>query len=186
MVRQFLLRRNGTILRSCLMRYERLALKTTQMDEVCRMRCRLAWVLEMVNTVIVQLRPVARPLGNQLSIPVVELAELPTSHSFSVCRVWGNFCSFTSLSQISLTNLINTHLHNMASRGLPRALRAATKQKLPSQAFQRRTLSTALSARPTAATATKASFAGAFQQQTRGVKTVDFAGHKEQVFGMCD
>lgn len=71
----------------------------------------------------------------------------------------------------------------MASRGFTKTLRAVSKQKLPSQSFQRRSLSTAISARPAAATVAKATFASPIQQQTRGVKTIDFAGHKEQVFG---
>jgi hypothetical protein len=71
----------------------------------------------------------------------------------------------------------------MASRGFTKALRAAPRQRLPSQSFQRRTLTYSLAARPSIATSTRATFAGSIQQQVRGVKTIDFAGHKEQVFG---
>lgn len=71
----------------------------------------------------------------------------------------------------------------MASRGFSKALRAASRQKPPSQSFQRRTLSLSLGARPAIAIAPRATLAGPIQQQVRGVKTIDFAGHKEQVFG---
>jgi hypothetical protein len=83
---------------------------------------------------------------------------------------------------------IRSELHapipiTMASRGFTKALRAASRQKLPSQSFQRRTLTYSLAARPAIAASTRATFAGPIQQQVRGVKTIDFAGHKEQVFG---
>jgi ketol-acid reductoisomerase len=71
----------------------------------------------------------------------------------------------------------------MASRGFSKALRAASKQKLPSQSFQRRSLASLLGARPATAIVPRATFAGKIQQQVRGLKTIDFAGHKEQVFG---
>jgi len=71
----------------------------------------------------------------------------------------------------------------MASRGFTKVLRAAPRQRLPSQSFQRRTLTYSLAARPAIAASTRATFAGPIQQQVRGVKTIDFAGHKEQVFG---
>jgi ketol-acid reductoisomerase len=71
----------------------------------------------------------------------------------------------------------------MASRGFTKVLRAASRQKLPSQSFQRRTWSSSLGARPAIPSAPRATFAGQIQQQVRGVKTIDFAGHKEQVFG---
>ena len=71
----------------------------------------------------------------------------------------------------------------MASRGFTKALRAASRQKLPSQQIQRRTLTSFLGARPAIAATPRAAFAGPIQQQVRGVKTIDFAGHKEQVFG---
>jgi ketol-acid reductoisomerase len=71
----------------------------------------------------------------------------------------------------------------MASRGFSKALRATSRQKLPSQSFQRRTLTSSFGARPGVAVAPRATFAGPIQHQVRGVKTIDFAGHKEQVFG---
>jgi ketol-acid reductoisomerase len=38
-------------------------------------------------------------------------------------------------------------------------------------------------ARPTAAAATRTAVAGPLGQQIRGVKTIDFAGTKEEVYG---
>ena len=69
----------------------------------------------------------------------------------------------------------------MASRSASRALRSSLKQvKAPS--VQQRTFVSAVNAasRPTLQPAQKA--ASAFVQQ-RGVKTIDFAGHKEKVLG---
>lgn len=71
----------------------------------------------------------------------------------------------------------------MASRSASRAFRSSLKQlKAPSSGVQQRTFVSAVNAasRPTLQPAQKA--ASAFVQQ-RGVKTVDFAGHKEQVYG---
>jgi ketol-acid reductoisomerase len=66
----------------------------------------------------------------------------------------------------------------MASRTLTRALRSPLAKQLSAPA--RRTFVSALnaSARPTA----RAAVASA--QQVRGVKTIDFAGVKEDVYGM--
>jgi len=73
----------------------------------------------------------------------------------------------------------------MASRTASKALRSSIVQQLASTpAVQRRTfvsaVNAAFKARPSAATVPRAVFAA---QQTRGVKTVDFAGHKEVVYG---
>jgi hypothetical protein len=38
--------------------------------------------------------------------------------------------------------------------------------------------------RPAAATHARATFPSSTQQQTRGVKTIDFAGTKEKVYGI--
>lgn len=71
----------------------------------------------------------------------------------------------------------------MASQCFSKALRAASRQKFPSHSFRCRTLTSSLGARPGVAVGPRATFAGPIQQQVRGVKTIDFAGHKEQVFG---
>lgn len=62
-------------------------------------------------------------------------------------------------------------------------MRPAARQ-LTKTAAQRRTFVSAMGAatRATAAVARPA-FAAPFQQQTRGVKTIDFAGTKEDVYG---
>ena len=73
----------------------------------------------------------------------------------------------------------------MASKTITRALRAPIARQVVSPAVQKRALTTALlGARPTSATATKA-IAGQFTQN-RGVKTIDFAGHKEVVYERSD
>jgi len=71
----------------------------------------------------------------------------------------------------------------MASRTATRALRSSLRQAAKAPAVQQRTFVSAINAasRPALAQAPKA--ANAFVQQ-RGVKTVDFAGHKEDVYGM--
>jgi len=56
-------------------------------------------------------------------------------------------------------------------------------QKISTQAVPKRSFTSALTARPTVAAAARAPFTGPVQQQTRGIKTIDFAGTKEQVFG---
>ena len=70
----------------------------------------------------------------------------------------------------------------MASKSFVRTLRAASKQKIPSGTLQKRTFSSALAARPAVA-APRAAYAAPVQQQTRGLKTIDFAGTKEDVYG---
>jgi len=69
----------------------------------------------------------------------------------------------------------------MASRTATKALRSAAAKQVTSPTVQRRTFVSALNAaaRPMSAAAPKV----AFVQQARGMKTVDFAGHKETVFG---
>lgn len=68
----------------------------------------------------------------------------------------------------------------MASRQAPRALRNAARQ-LAAAPAQKRTFVSAINAASRTA-APKAAVSTQFQQ-TRGIKTVDFAGTKETVFG---
>lgn len=72
----------------------------------------------------------------------------------------------------------------MASRTASKALRSSVAKQLASPTVHRRTFVSAINAaaRPTLAAAPKTAFAAV--QQTRGVKTIDFAGHKEVVYGM--
>ena len=67
----------------------------------------------------------------------------------------------------------------MASRQAPRALRNAARQ-LAAAPAQKRTFVSAINAASRAAP--KAAVSAQFQQ-TRGIKTIDFAGTKETVFG---
>lgn len=70
----------------------------------------------------------------------------------------------------------------MSSRSFSRAARSPLARQLTSPAVQRRTFVSALNGvRATAVTARPA--VPALQQQTRGVKTIDFAGSKEEVYG---
>ena len=74
----------------------------------------------------------------------------------------------------------------MSSRTASRTLRAALKQaQRPAVQQQRTYLSAALNAARTTGVKQlpRASVAA---QQVRGVKTVDFAGHKEEVFGKIE
>ena len=72
----------------------------------------------------------------------------------------------------------------MAARGANRALRNSIKQLTAAPVVQRRTFVAAVgAARAGIAAAPKAAVSTPFQQ-TRGVKTIDFAGTKETVFGM--
>ncbi|KAK6435351.1 Bifunctional acetohydroxyacid reductoisomerase, partial [Oleoguttula sp. CCFEE 5521] len=70
----------------------------------------------------------------------------------------------------------------MASKNASRALRSSLKQ-LSAPRVQQRTFVSAVNAasRPTLLPAAKTATA-TFQQQSRGAKTIDFAGHKEKVF----
>ncbi|KAF4511910.1 hypothetical protein G6O67_001110 [Ophiocordyceps sinensis] len=69
----------------------------------------------------------------------------------------------------------------MASRSVSKALRAPLARTLGLQ--QRSYLAARNLTRATAAVARPA-IAGPAQQQIRGVKTIDFAGVKEDVYGM--
>jgi hypothetical protein len=72
----------------------------------------------------------------------------------------------------------------MASRTASRALRSSIQQ-LAKPAVQRRSFVAAASAvRAGANAAPKAAMSAGVQQQKRGMKTIDFAGVKETVYGM--
>lgn len=92
-----------------------------------------------------------------------------------------NFCQRVTLLKRN-TTVFSFHNHStpsfeMASRTFSRALRSPLAKQLRAPAH--RTFVSALnaSARPTAARAVAAA------QQVRGVKTIDFAGTKEDVYG---
>jgi ketol-acid reductoisomerase len=70
----------------------------------------------------------------------------------------------------------------MASKNATRALRASLRQIKTPQVSQRTFITAANASRPSLVPAQKIA-ASAFVQQTRGKKTVDFAGDKEVVFG---
>lgn len=72
----------------------------------------------------------------------------------------------------------------MASRSFARAIHAGSKRNFLAPIAQRCPLVAARHGGLVSA-AGKASGPGV-AQQIRGVKTIDFAGHKEQVFGMID
>lgn len=72
----------------------------------------------------------------------------------------------------------------MASKSIPKVLRSSGARQLTSNT-QRRTFVSALNAvRATSAAAAKPAFVAPVVQQKRGMKTIDFAGHKEVVYGM--
>ena len=71
----------------------------------------------------------------------------------------------------------------MASRSFSRALRSSLTRQLTSPAIQRSTLVSASTYARTGLTAPLKSTIGTTLQQTRGVKTIDFAGSKEVVYG---
>lgn len=70
----------------------------------------------------------------------------------------------------------------MASKTFARTLRTASKQKIGVAAIPTRTFVSVQAVRP--AVTKQAGLTAVPIQQTRGVKTIDFAGTKEQVFGM--
>ena len=72
----------------------------------------------------------------------------------------------------------------MASKSFSKALRAPLMRQSIAPTVQRRTFVAALAAastRPVAAAPAMAK--GGYGKQVRGVKTIDFAGHKEDVYG---
>lgn len=70
----------------------------------------------------------------------------------------------------------------MASRTASRALRASARQ-LAAPSVQRRTFVSALNAASKGVVAAAPRAAVLPKQQTRGIKTIDFAGVKEDVYG---
>lgn len=82
----------------------------------------------------------------------------------------------------SLPHLHSLHTLEMASRSFSRALRSPLARQLASPAVQTRSFVAAAGAiRATVAAARSAAPA---KQQVRGVKTIDFAGSKEDVYGV--
>ena len=86
------------------------------------------------------------------------------------------------LQQIVLSQFgtVNT----MVSRAFTRALKAPLTRQLISPTTQRRTFSLALTGIRSKIAIPRTLAAGSIFQQQRGLKTIDFAGHKETVFGM--
>lgn len=70
----------------------------------------------------------------------------------------------------------------MASKNATRALRAATRQ-LKAPQVQQRTFLTAVNSSKQGVRSAQKAATSAIVHQTRGKKTVDFAGDKEVVFG---
>ncbi|POS70757.1 ketol-acid reductoisomerase [Diaporthe helianthi] len=73
----------------------------------------------------------------------------------------------------------------MSARGFSSALRPAARQ-LTKNTAQRRTFVAALNAASRTSAVARPALANPIQQQIRGVKTVDFAGHKETVYERDD
>lgn len=72
----------------------------------------------------------------------------------------------------------------MASRSFSKTLRAPLARQLASPRVQQRSYIAGRNlVRATAAAVARPAVA---QQQVRGVKTIDFAGHKEDVYGMLE
>lgn len=71
----------------------------------------------------------------------------------------------------------------MASRPASRALRQTARQLASAPAVQKRTFVSALNAVRASATAAPRAAVSSQFQQVRGVKTMDFAGVKEDVYG---
>lgn len=70
----------------------------------------------------------------------------------------------------------------MSARGFTSALRPAARQ-LTRSAGQKRTFVAALNAAARTSAVARPAVTGFAQQQIRGVKTIDFAGVKEDVYG---
>lgn len=71
----------------------------------------------------------------------------------------------------------------MSARGFASALRPAARQLTRSSAGQKRTFVAALNAAARTSAVARPAVAGIAQQQIRGIKTIDFAGVKEDVYG---
>ena len=75
----------------------------------------------------------------------------------------------------------------MASRSFSKTLRANVARQLASPRVQQRSYIAGRNlARATAAAVARPALAGPAAQQVRGVKTMDFAGSKEDVYGMLE
>ena len=74
----------------------------------------------------------------------------------------------------------------MASRSFNRALRAPLARQFSLPSTQRRTLLTALGNTRKAAFISPKTAVALSLQSSRGMKTIDFAGHKETVYGIVD
>ena len=72
----------------------------------------------------------------------------------------------------------------MASKSMKQALKSPAVRQLTSTATQRRTFVTALTKTRAAAPVAARAAGIAANQQVRGIKNIDFAGVKEQVWGM--
>jgi len=87
-----------------------------------------------------------------------------------------------SFPQINLSLQSFCSQRKMASKSFARTALRASKQKVAAPAVPKRSFVSAPASRPVVSRSTRA-VAAPIQQQTRGVKTIDFAGHQEQVFG---
>jgi ketol-acid reductoisomerase len=74
----------------------------------------------------------------------------------------------------------------MASRNLSKALRGPARQLASAPRVQQRTFVAAARSAVRAGAVARPVAAGPVQQQVRGVKTIDFAGHKEDVYERAD
>jgi hypothetical protein len=88
-------------------------------------------------------------------------------------------CSQHSIASTRLSNTL--HSAEMAARRAPRALCSSISQ-LAKPSVAGRAFTPLLAARAAGPVAKR--FAGVPFQQTRGIKTIDFAGTKESVYGM--
>lgn len=71
----------------------------------------------------------------------------------------------------------------MASRNFTKALRGPARQLASAPRVQQRTFVAAARSAARVGAVARPVAAGPVQQQVRGVKTIDFAGHKEDVYG---
>lgn len=71
----------------------------------------------------------------------------------------------------------------MAARGFSKAVRSQLARQLASPATQRRSFVAAANLVRATAVQARPAVAGVAQQQVRGVKTIDFAGTPEEVYG---
>ena len=129
-------------------------------------------------------RPVSVPTSADRALPVCA-AETGTFDSGEIWIITSPAIAHSPETPSLYTHHTPSPLYNhitMASRTATRALRSSLRQAAKAPAVQQRTFVSAINAasRPALAQAPKA--ANAFIQQ-RGVKTVDFAGHKEDVYG---